>query len=106
MANDAASPSKPDQPLLAVRDLAVSFGRGAREVKALRGISFDVHRGETVALVGESGSGKSVTALSIMRLLPMPQAWHPAGHIRFLDHDVLGTPLNEHARACAATAWR
>ena len=77
------------EPLLAVTDLAVSFGRGAREVKAVRGVSFDVKRGETVAIVGESGSGKSVTALSIMRLLP-PQAWHPSGRIRFLDHDLLG----------------
>ena len=87
---DRAATSAGTAPLLAVRDLAVSFGRGAREVKALRGISFDVHRGETVALVGESGSGKSVTALSIMRLLPVPGAWHPAGRIRFLDRDVLG----------------
>ena len=87
---DHTETSTAPAPLLAVRDLAVSFGRGAREVKALRGISFDVHRGETVALVGESGSGKSVTALSIMRLLPVPAAWHPAGRIRFLDRDVLG----------------
>jgi microcin C transport system ATP-binding protein len=89
---DRAVTGDASQPLLAVRDLAVSFGHGRREVKALRGISFDVHRGETVALVGESGSGKSVTALSIMRLLPVPPAWHPAGHIRFLDRDVLSAP--------------
>jgi microcin C transport system ATP-binding protein len=91
---DRAGTGDASQPLLAVRDLAVSFGHGPREVKALRGISFDVHRGETVALVGESGSGKSVTALSIMRLLPVPPAWHPAGHIRFLDRDVLSAPAD------------
>jgi microcin C transport system ATP-binding protein len=76
-------------PLLAVRDLAVSFGRGAREVRAVRDVSFDVGEAETVALVGESGSGKSVTALSAMRLLPYPHAWHPAGAIRFRGEEVL-----------------
>jgi ABC-type dipeptide/oligopeptide/nickel transport system ATPase component len=55
-------------PLLAIDNLAVSFGRGGREVKAVRGVSFAIERAETVALVGESGSGKSVTALSAMRL--------------------------------------
>ncbi|MFO1154162.1 MAG: ABC transporter ATP-binding protein [Rhodospirillales bacterium] len=88
--NDRIPPTGGPTPLLSVRGLAVSFGRGAREVKAVNGISFEVNRGETVALVGESGSGKSVTALSIMRLLPQPLAWHPAGHIRFADQDVLG----------------
>ena len=65
------------EPLLSVRDLHVSFGRGAREVKAVRGVSFDIDKGEAVALVGESGSGKSVTALSILQLLPYPLAHHP-----------------------------
>ena len=86
-------PTAPDtDPLLSVRDLAVSFGHGDRQVRAVRGISFEVGCGETVALVGESGSGKSVTALSIMRLLPYPQAWHPGGAIRFLGEDVLTAP--------------
>jgi len=76
-------------PLLSVRDLHVSFGRGSGEVRAVRGASFDVGEAETVALVGESGSGKSVTALSTMRLLPYPQAWHPGGTIRFRGEDVL-----------------
>jgi len=79
-----------EAPLLAIRDLAVSFGRGEREVKAVRGASLDVGRGETVALVGESGSGKSVTALSVMRLLPYPLAWHPGGRIEFAGEDVMG----------------
>jgi ABC-type uncharacterized transport system, duplicated ATPase component len=78
--------------LLSVRDLAVSFGRGEREVRAVRGVSFAIREGETLALVGESGSGKSVTALSIMRLLPYPQAWHPAGAVRFQGEDVLAAP--------------
>lgn len=76
-------------PLLSVRDLRVSFGRGEREVRAVRGVSFDIGEAETVALVGESGSGKSVTALSALRLLPYPNAWHPGGTIRFAGEDVL-----------------
>jgi len=76
-------------PLLEVEDLSVSFGRGDGEVRAVRGISFEIGEAETVALVGESGSGKSVTALSTMRLLPYPQAWHPGGAIRFRGENVL-----------------
>ncbi|MDX1594127.1 MAG: ABC transporter ATP-binding protein [Gammaproteobacteria bacterium] len=76
-------------PMLRVEDLAVHFGRGDDEVRAVRGISFDVDRGETVALVGESGSGKSVSALSVLRLLPYPKAWHPSGRIRFDGEDLL-----------------
>ena len=79
-------------PLLAVQDLCVSFGRGERQVEAVRGISFDIGEAETVALVGESGSGKSVTALSVMRLLPYPMAWHPNGSIRFAGEEVLSAP--------------
>lgn len=75
--------------LLEVRDLSVSFGRKHQEVKAVQGVSFDVRRGDTVALVGESGSGKSVSALSIMRLLPYPHAWHPSGEIRFRGEPLL-----------------
>ena len=77
--------------LLEITDLHTSFGRGEGEVKALRGISFHVERGETVALVGESGCGKSVTALSIMQLLPYPLARHPAGGIRFAGEELVGT---------------
>ncbi len=69
--------------LIEVRDLAVSFRVGDTESPAIENISFDIRHGETVALVGESGSGKSVTALSIMQLLPYPAARHPAGEILF-----------------------
>jgi microcin C transport system ATP-binding protein len=77
------------QPLLEVDDLAVSFRVERAVVEAVRGISFSIGRGETVALVGESGSGKSVTALSIMRLLNYPAAFHPKGRVRFLGTDLL-----------------
>ena len=77
------------QPLLAVKDLSVAFRQGARETLAVDRVSFDIRRGETLALVGESGSGKSVTALSVMKLLPYPSAHHPSGTIRFKGRDLL-----------------
>ena len=77
-------------PLLKIDNLSVSFGHGEREVKAVRNISLDIGRGETVALVGESGSGKSVTALSVMQLLPYPFARHPSGSITFQDEELVG----------------
>jgi len=79
-------------PLLSVRDLSVSFTVEGGLVEAVRHVSFDIERGESVALVGESGSGKSVTALSIMQLLPYPKARHPSGHILFQDRELLGAP--------------
>jgi microcin C transport system ATP-binding protein len=78
-----------DDILLSVRNLGVVFRQGGKATMAVEGASFDIHRGETVALVGESGSGKSVTALSIMRLLPYPAAEHPAGEILFKGQDLL-----------------
>ncbi len=77
------------QPLLSVRDLSVAFRAGGRETLAVRQASFDIGQGEAVALVGESGSGKSVTALSILRLLPYPAARHPGGSIAFKGRDLL-----------------
>jgi microcin C transport system ATP-binding protein len=78
--------------LLSVRDLSVSFTVEGGEVQAVRHVSFDIERGESAALVGESGSGKSVTALSIMQLLPYPKAHHPSGSIRLGDQELLGAP--------------
>ena len=84
-----------DAPLLAVRDLAVTFGAGEQAVQAVRGVSFDINRGETLALVGESGSGKSVTALSVLQLLPYPSASHPTGSIRFQGQELVGASTRE-----------
>jgi microcin C transport system ATP-binding protein len=78
------------KPLLSVEDLSVSFGIGARTVEAVKRVSFTIGKGETVALVGESGSGKTVTALSILKLLPYPKAHHPSGKIFFRDTELLG----------------
>jgi microcin C transport system ATP-binding protein len=78
-----------EQTLLSVEDLSVSFGKAAREVKAVRNVSFTIGKGETVALVGESGSGKTVTALSILKLLPYPKAHHPSGRIFFRGTELL-----------------
>ncbi len=78
--------------LLQVRDLSVHFGRPPNEVRAVRGVSFDLAKGETLALVGESGSGKSVTALSILQLLPYPLAHHPSGSITLDGEELVGAP--------------
>jgi len=75
--------------LLRVRDLSVSFSSGDRLVEAVKHISFDLNAGETLALVGESGSGKSVTALSIMQLLPYPMASHPSGSIQYRGKELI-----------------
>ncbi len=80
------------EPLLSVRDLSVAFHQGKETSRAVDGVSFDIIPGEVVALVGESGSGKSVTANSILRLLPYPAASHPSGEILFGGHDLLKTP--------------
>lgn len=77
------------KPLLSVRDLSVNFKIGKQQVEAVRHISFELMRGETLALVGESGSGKSVTALSIMQLLPYPKASHPNGSILYHERELV-----------------
>ncbi|MFR0675806.1 ABC transporter ATP-binding protein [Enterobacterales bacterium AW_CKDN230030176-1A_HGKHYDSX7] len=78
-----------DRNLIEVRDLSVEFVGGDRVQRVVEGVSFDIRRGETLALVGESGSGKSVTAHSILRLLPYPLARHPSGSIRYDGQDLL-----------------
>ncbi|RWQ36798.1 MAG: ABC transporter ATP-binding protein [Mesorhizobium sp.] len=80
-----------EAPILSVRDLSVAFVQESRQSMAVDHISFDIAKGETVALVGESGSGKSVTALSVLKLLPYPAASHPSGKILFQGADLLAT---------------
>lgn len=75
--------------MLTVEDLAVTFRADGRETRAVKPLSFTIRKGETLALVGESGSGKSVTALSIMQLLP-PSAHHPSGSIKFNGQQLIG----------------
>ncbi len=70
----------------------MSFGSGKTELLAVDRASFRIGRGETVALVGESGSGKTVSALSILKLLPYPSAAHPSGEIWFEGRDLLKLP--------------
>ena len=77
------------EPLLSVRDLSVAFHQGGKTSSAVEGVSFDIAKGEVVALVGESGSGKSVTANSILKLLPYPAASHPGGEIIFKGRDLM-----------------
>src|SRR6201999_1988145 len=78
-----------NQPLLDVRDLSVAFRSQGVNSVAVDRVSFDIKRGECVALVGESGSGKSVSALSGLKLLPYPAASHPSGSIRFRGRELL-----------------
>jgi microcin C transport system ATP-binding protein len=86
--------------VLEVEDLWVRFGRS----DAVRGVSFHIDDGETLALVGESGSGKSATALSILQLLPYPMASHPRGSIRLAGQEVVGAPRRELRRLRGAVA--
>src|SRR3981189_2630974 len=78
-----------NQPLLDVRDLSVAFHQPSGTPIAVDCVSFEIKRGECVALVGESGSGKSVSALSILKLLPYPSASHPSGSIQFKGRELL-----------------
>jgi ABC-type dipeptide/oligopeptide/nickel transport system ATPase component len=84
-----AAPSPgPGEPLLSVENLAVTFA-GEETVHAVRGVSFSIGKGETLAVVGESGSGKSVTAMALTRLLPEPPARYDSGRILLEGRDVL-----------------
>ena len=77
-------------PLLSVQDLSVAFRQGGQETLAVDKVSFEIAKGETLALVGESGSGKSVSALSILKLLNYPAAHHPSGKVLFNDQELIG----------------
>lgn len=93
------------EPLLVVDKLGVEFRTPGRTVAALKGVSFTLDKGETVALVGESGSGKSVTALSILQLLPYPLASHSSGSsVRVGGREMVGAD----AETCAmpAIGWQ
>ncbi len=83
------------KPILSVRNLSIAFHQGGKQSIAVDGVSFDIMPGEVVALVGESGSGKSVTANSILKLLPYPAASHPSGEILFEGKDMLKLPERE-----------
>ncbi len=81
-----------DAPIVSVKDLSVRFKSSPEDVDAVRNVSFDIHKGETLALVGESGSGKSVSAMSILQLLPYPTAYHPSGSIMFGGEELINAP--------------
>lgn len=79
--------------LLEVKNLSVSFKTHKADVHAVQGVSFNIRKGELLALVGESGSGKSTVAMSILQLLPYPTAYHPAGSsVTFEGNELIGAP--------------
>jgi microcin C transport system ATP-binding protein len=84
-----------DSPLLRVRNLTLAFKHGERENVVADRVSFDIKKGETLALVGESGSGKSMTALSILRLLPPAAQWREDSEILFGGRNLIDLPENE-----------
>ncbi|MGE0684741.1 MAG: dipeptide ABC transporter ATP-binding protein [Candidatus Binatia bacterium] len=84
--------------LLRVHNLKTYFHTKEGAAKAVDGVSFDIDAGETVALVGESGCGKSITALSIIQLVPQPAGYHPSGVIEFLGQDLMQLPEAEKRR--------
>ena len=88
--HDERKSTRSSPPLLKIDQLSVRFSMPSGVIDAVRDVSLQVSRGESVALVGESGSGKSVTALSVLGLLPYPRASHPHGSIRFRGDELLG----------------
>lgn len=94
-ANELRTHDVGDQPLLSVRDLRTYFVTAEGVVKAVDGVSFDLDRGERMAIVGESGSGKSATALSILRLVDPPAGHVVGGQVLFEGADLLSLPEDE-----------
>jgi microcin C transport system ATP-binding protein len=86
------------QPLLSIRELSVAFRRGAELRQVVHGVDLDISPEETVALVGESGSGKTVTAASVLRLLPDYIVTYPTGSVRLRDAELLSAPESELGR--------
>jgi peptide/nickel transport system ATP-binding protein len=86
------------QPLLKLDNVSVRLGHGERAIRPVDGVSLEINRGETFALLGESGCGKSMTALSILRLLPQPIGRITSGHIYLGDEDLTGLPESEMRR--------
>lgn len=82
-------------PLLSIQDLGVAFRQGDQLNQVVNGISLQIEKAETLALVGESSSGKSVTALSVLRLLPSPPVVYTGGDIQFNGHSLLHAPEAE-----------
>ena len=75
--------------ILSVEDLYVDFHLPNHTINALKGVSFGIKKGETVALVGQSGAGKSITVMSVLQLLPYPMAKHPKGKICFNNENII-----------------
>ncbi|MFO1540969.1 MAG: ABC transporter ATP-binding protein [Chloroflexota bacterium] len=94
--------STDDAPLLTVRDLHVEFLGRNRTVRAVRGLNYEIRKGETLAIVGESGSGKSVSALTLLGLLPKRTSRIPKGSAMFEGRDLVGMPQKELSRVRGA----
>ena len=75
--------------IISVKNLSVGFQANNKKSNVVHSISFDIPKGKTVALVGESGSGKTVTALSILKLLSYPSAYHESGEINYQNKNLL-----------------
>src|ERR1051325_6279577 len=83
------TPHRMDQPLLELRNLTVAFDTERGQIRPVRNVSLSIFPGQTVALVGESGCGKSVSALSVLRLIPQPPGQILGGQILFDQRDLL-----------------
>jgi peptide/nickel transport system permease protein len=90
----AGAPNAAEAPLLSVQGLETHFVMGGAVFRAVHGVSFDVAAGEAVGIVGESGSGKSVTALSLLGLVPTPPGRIVGGDIQFRGESLIGAPLS------------